>query len=172
MKIKKTITDKVHVANRKNAQKSTGPKNADAVKQNACTHGLLSRNLHFQNEEDKREFEEMLNQFQADQNTSGLLESILVEEAASSIWKLRMTENWDVKELLKRRSTAEAVLQAVAENNADEELLLHNYGEEAVQRAWYCQELVIRTDSRNAEDAKNEDGSISGIQKKIGRAHV
>jgi hypothetical protein len=114
MKVKKTITDKVLAANRENAQKSTGPKNTDAVKRNACTHGLLSKNLFFQSEEEKREFGEMLKQLQADQNASGLLERILVEEAASSVWKLRMTEDWDFKELLKRRGTAKAVLKAVA----------------------------------------------------------
>jgi len=140
MKVKKTITARVLAANKMNAQKSTGPQNTDAVKQNARTHGLLSKNLFFQSDEEKREFEEIFEDLQAEQHASGLLERTLVEETAISIWKLRATDGWDIRELANRRSAAKAVLQSVTENNEDEHLLLNSYAGQAVQRGWDCQE--------------------------------
>ena len=53
MKIKKTVTEKVIAANRGNSQKSTGPHNVEAVKENALKHGLLARRIVFTNEEEQ-----------------------------------------------------------------------------------------------------------------------
>ena len=60
MKIKKTVTEKVIAANRENAQKGTGPGNWNFVSQNARQHSLLSKQLIFQTEGEKQEFNTLL----------------------------------------------------------------------------------------------------------------
>jgi hypothetical protein len=159
MKLKKTVTERVLAANRANAEKSTGPRKTQAVKQNARKHGLLSESLLFKSEEERQNFDELLNDLQDEQNPSGRLERILVEEVAASVWKLRTTNAWETKELLNRRKAAKAVLQRVAENNGHEQLQLFSSWDprgSAAQRGWDCQELVIRTWSRNRERDRNE----------------
>ncbi len=154
MKHKKPVTNKVLLANRANAQKSTGPRNTDAVKQNARKHGLLSTNLHFKNEEEKEAFQELVKELEDEQKSAGPLERVLVEDAAISIWKLRTTNGWDIVELINRRKAAKAVLKTLGENYDDEQLrLLTGWDERqsAATRGWDCQELVIRTGTRSTE---------------------
>ena len=69
MKIKKTVSDKVITANRKNARKSTGPLSAvakSALKYRAVKHGLLTKALSFRNNEEKAEFRELAAQLEED----------------------------------------------------------------------------------------------------------
>jgi hypothetical protein len=54
MKIKKTVSDKVITANRKNARKSTGPRSAvakSALRYRAVRHGLLTKALSFRSDD-------------------------------------------------------------------------------------------------------------------------
>lgn len=60
MRIKKTVTEKVIAANRTNGRKNTGPQNTNSVRENARRHGLLSRMLVFQTEEEKEELNTLL----------------------------------------------------------------------------------------------------------------
>jgi hypothetical protein len=71
-------------ANRKNAQKSTGPQTSEgkqAVAQNAIKHGLSSRHL-ILGDEDPSEYQVLLDQLQAGLNSVGALEHSLVERIA------------------------------------------------------------------------------------------
>lgn len=155
MKQRKTVTDKVLAANRANARKSTGPLNTNAVKHNAIKHGLLAQNLLFKSDEEKGEFEELLGDLMVEQKSAGPLERILVEDAAVSIWKLRTTNGWDLQELANRRKAGRAVLETVAEHQEENQLQLFSRwnGENsaAARRGWDCEELVVRTGTRNAE---------------------
>jgi len=60
MKIKKTVSDKVIAANRKNGKETKGPIDVDAVAQNARKHGLASKRLVFRDEEERREFDALV----------------------------------------------------------------------------------------------------------------
>ncbi len=93
MKIKKTVTAKVIAANRANGQKATGPRNTTAVTQNARTHGLLSKYILFQGEEEKKEFDTLLDELEREQQPAGPTERALVEELASCFWKVRITND-------------------------------------------------------------------------------
>jgi hypothetical protein len=91
----KTMSLKQIEANRRNAQKSTGPKTPNGrafSKMNALKHGLLSkealvRGIHAR--ESKREFHALLARFRADLNPVGPVEEMLVDEIVTTHWRLR-----------------------------------------------------------------------------------
>jgi hypothetical protein len=171
MKSKKTMTERALLANRTNAQKSTGPRNTAAVAQNARTHGLLSKNLRFENEEDRNAFQELHKEMAGEQKPAGPIERILLEEAAVSIWKLRMTNGWDVAELMNRRRAARAVIKKLEENGGDDQLQLFSAFDDekaALRHGWHCQELVIRSGTKNVEN----DTSFSNANTKGGHLQV
>ena len=84
-------SDKQAQANRRNAQKSTGPKTPEgkaAVRQNARTHGLRSQEVLApgENEEDLKELDENL---RADLQPVGELENLQVDRIVEYYWRLR-----------------------------------------------------------------------------------
>ena len=156
MKIKKTVTGKVIAASRANAQKGTGPRNTQAVRQNAATHGLLTKRLVFQDEEEKKEYNTLLDELETEYQASGRTEWALVEEIAICLWKLQILNGWEVQEITNRRKAAKAILRAVAENYDEEQLPLFTKGDgsrSGAQLGWDCQELIVRSGTRNSEQA-------------------
>ncbi len=89
------ITPEKLEANRRNAQKSTGPKTKngkDVSKLNALKHGLLAQSVVVQGHkfrESPREFKKLCQEFYADQAPVGPLEEMLVNQIISLTWRLR-----------------------------------------------------------------------------------
>ena len=87
-------TEKQIAANRRNAQKSTGPKTAEgkaAVAKNATKHGLFAR----QNvviSEAQADFDALRDEMLADLDPVGTMESVLVERIVSLTWRLKRAE--------------------------------------------------------------------------------
>jgi hypothetical protein len=76
-------------ANQLNAQKSTGPvteMGKSKVSTNAIKHGLFSKNLILA-DENPLEYQSVLEQLQAELCPSGILEQILIERIAISLWR-------------------------------------------------------------------------------------
>ena len=100
-------TEKKIESNRKNAQKSTGPRTQagkEVVSQNARTHGLLSRNLVIEGESQK-EFFELLNLLREEYQPVGITENVLVESVAITIWrKHRLVNAESAKVRINRQS--------------------------------------------------------------------
>jgi len=164
MKIKKTVTAKVIAANRANGQKATGPRNTTAVTQNARTHGLLSKYILFQGEEEKKEFDTLLDELEREQQPAGPTERALVEELASCFWKVRITNDLENREVADRQKASKAILETLAESNGKEQLQLFTRWDGSpspAQRGWECQELIVRTGTRNSEQ-ENESGDKKG----------
>lgn len=84
-------TEKKIESNRRNAQKSTGPK-SDAgkavVSQNARTHGLLSHSLIIEGESQK-EFSELFRLLTDEFQPVGLVERALVARVGIALWRQR-----------------------------------------------------------------------------------
>lgn len=82
-------------ANRRNAQKSTGPKTAAGLaksKLNALKHGLLSQEVLVRGKlagESRREFKQLLDQLYADLAPVGAVEVMLVDLIVTAYWRLR-----------------------------------------------------------------------------------
>jgi len=89
------VTPQKLEANRRNAQKSTGPKTENgkaASKLNALKHGLLAQTVvvrGYQIKESTNEFKKLCREFYADLNPVGPLEEMLVNQIVTATWRLR-----------------------------------------------------------------------------------
>jgi hypothetical protein len=88
------VTQAQILANRLNAQKSTGPRTAEGkatVAQNAVKHGLSGR-LEVIKGEDRAEFDLFREQMLAEWAPAGVTESLLVERIVGLSWRLQRAE--------------------------------------------------------------------------------
>ena len=89
------VTPQKLAANRRNAQKSTGPNTANGKavsKLNALKHGLLAETVVVRGhkiKESTNEFKKLCREFYADRNPVGLLEETLVDQIIQVAWRLR-----------------------------------------------------------------------------------
>jgi hypothetical protein len=89
---------------------------------------------------------------------------MLVEEIANCQWMLQRLNVWKSQEITNRRNAAKAILRAVAENYDEEQLPLFTTAggvDSAAQLGWDCQELIVRTSTRNFE----QDEARTGLDK-------
>jgi hypothetical protein len=92
MMMKRTSSKKID-ANRRNAQRSTGPKTVKGKKRvstNPLRHGLLSRAVVIQNgygKENRADYDRMLEDHIAELKPVGVIEEMLVDRIASNRWR-------------------------------------------------------------------------------------
>lgn len=88
-------TEKQNEANHENAQLSTGPKTEEGkliVSQNAIKHGIFTKELIIEQgdgKEDRKEYEELLQNLIGYFSPNGQLEATLVEKIAVDFWRLK-----------------------------------------------------------------------------------
>lgn len=88
-------TEKQNEANQENAQLSTGPKTEEGkviVSQNAIKHGIFTKELIIEQgdgKEDRKEYEELLQNLMGYFKPQGQLEATLVEKIAVDFWRLK-----------------------------------------------------------------------------------
>ena len=130
MKMTKEVTPAVIAANRRNAAQSTGPR-TDAgktvVAQNAIKHGLLCQALILEDEEQKKEFEQLVKDLVEDFKPVGKLEEMLVEEIAVSWWMLRVALHSQISALRSQRKTSSAILESFLSSSRNIRFLYSNY---------------------------------------------
>jgi hypothetical protein len=173
MKIKKTVTDKVIAANQENGKKSEGPKDASHVDQNARTHGWLSKHLMLQSEEERQEFYLLLDELVDEYQPVLRTDIELVNELAVDIWTLGDQNGWGMQALAQGRKATAAILKSLAENYDGEQLPLFTQQDgshSAVQFGWDCQELVVRTGTRNSE--QEDEGKSGDRRDKSGHVQI
>jgi hypothetical protein len=108
MSTTRPISEAKREANRRNAQRSTGP-NTDAgknaVRFNAVTHGLFARSIVVDGgdcREDFAEFADLLTRLHDEFDPLGAMEEFLVRQIAAAMWKLQRASRAEVGEI--RRS--------------------------------------------------------------------
>ena len=160
MKNQKTVTDKVIAANRKNAQRSTGPRNTIAVSQNATRHGLLARTLRFKNKDEEKEFETLVHELEEEQQAAGRMERALVEEAAVCLWKLQSANDLEIQELSNRREASKAIMKSLAESDEEKLPLFRQWdgSPSPAQLGWECRELTLRRGTSDSEQEREISG--------------
>jgi hypothetical protein len=159
MTIKKTMTAKAKEANQNNGKKGNGPTDPSKVTQNARKHGLASKYLAFQNEEERQEFHALLNELVDEHQPRGRTGVELVNKIAVAFWKSAEGNSWEMQALAHRRQATAAIMTTLAENYDGEQLPLFSERDgshSAVQLGWDCQELVVRTGTRNSEEENEE----------------
>ncbi len=93
--MKNPVSPKQLAANRRNAQKSTGPRTTEgraASRLNALKHGILSREVLVRGQylkEDEKELEALHQRFHEDLEPEGPLEEMLVDQIVTAQWRLR-----------------------------------------------------------------------------------
>lgn len=91
----KKISKKQNIANRQNAQKSTGPKTAEGRQisaQNSIKHGLHSRDMIINSpflKENRAEYEELLQSLYDEHNPTTHSQEYLVRKIANCLWRSR-----------------------------------------------------------------------------------
>jgi hypothetical protein len=84
------LTSKAQIeANRRNALKSTGPSNTSLTRGNALKHGLTAEKLIVLPYENLDEYDTLLERFFEELQPETAVEETLVEQMATSIWRLR-----------------------------------------------------------------------------------
>jgi hypothetical protein len=102
-------TQKQINANRKNAQKSTGPRTAEgkaAVSQNAVKHGLFTDSLVFG--ENLADYEAFHDQMLAELDPAGAVETTMAERIISLWWRLKRAEHMQnevIEDMILRKVT-------------------------------------------------------------------
>jgi hypothetical protein len=171
MKIKKTMTDKAIEANQNNGKKGHGPINPTLANQHAQKHSLQSKHLVFKNEEERQEYEELLNDLLDEYQPVGRTAVELVTKLAFILWKSERGNGLEMQELAYRGQAAAAILRTLAENDSEQLPLFTapDGSHSAVQFGWECQELVVRTGTRNSEEEneglhQDRTGKIGHVQ--------
>jgi hypothetical protein len=147
---KPQISEQQLQANRENATKSTGPQTVlgkETVSRNATKHGLASRSLTFETEEERTEYEKLYADFYDEFAPKTKFETMALDDFVVSLWKQQLAERFAMLELRSRTRAAAAILKACAacsginltpiSDNHDEASNVGNSG-------WECRELVVR----------------------------
>lgn len=101
-------TEKQTEANRENALQSTGAKTEEgkaAVSKNAVKHGIFTKELiieHGDGKEDRKEYEELLQNLIDYFNPQGQLEAALVEKIAVDFWRLKRVIRFETGSIRKQ----------------------------------------------------------------------
>jgi hypothetical protein len=170
MRIKKTVSEKVIAANRRNARKSTGPENVSAVKNNATKHGLLAKQLAFLSEDEAEEFKLLRDDLEKDFAPQGTMQGMLLDEIAVTWWKLRIVAGGELEDIANRHEASRELLRRFIRNSQDEQLssLSAEDGRPSALSAWECQGAVLRARSKgygedllsNEKEAKNGGSEV------------
>src|ERR671916_1620580 len=121
-------------ANRRNAQRSTGPKTPEgkaAVRLNARTHGLRSQEVLLPGE-DEEALKELDENLRAELEPVGEMENLLVDGIVAAHWRLRRLRRveagifaWELYEELVERAQGEA---QTYERSAHEDFMEDRFG--------------------------------------------
>ena len=98
--VRKPISPAKLAANRRNGQKSKGPKTEEGKslsRWNALKHGVLSQRLVVLNDNDGQTYTLLLENLRRDLNPGNTLEEILVEKIAMAYWRLHIAYGYEAE---------------------------------------------------------------------------
>lgn len=98
--VRKAISAAKLAANRRNGQKSKGPKTEEGKSRsrwNALKHGVLSQRLPVLHEHDSQTYTLLLENLRRDLNPGNALEEILVEKIAMAYWRLHIAYGYEAE---------------------------------------------------------------------------
>jgi hypothetical protein len=157
-------------ANRRNALKSTGPKDTSLTRRNALKHGLTAEKLVVLPYEDPVEYEELVERFFAEFQPETAVEEFLVEQMATSIWRLRRIRKAERAEIQKRMTFAlaefaleESKMRSEAVRKGNEGLLPTNpslYSSPDLQKYLEYFEKLPRDQRQHEHDPINDGDNV------------
>lgn len=90
-------------------RQSPGPRTPEGKarsSQNSRKHGLFSRDLRFDSEEEREQFEELLEELRQDRKPRGALQDMIVRQMAKCLWRLLWVQHRIGVEFSKRDNTS------------------------------------------------------------------
>jgi hypothetical protein len=166
VKIQKTISPDVRAANRANAKASTGPRTEEGkftTSQNALQHGILARKVAFKDENEKAEFQKLLQSSGNEFRPAGLEEAFLVEEIATIWWRLGIALGLETLELSRHRD-AHHRLNGVFESTLE---LPISASDLPLGGGWDCERMVVRAVAAKDSGHTNASRGPSIVQNQI-----
>ena len=142
------------IANRANAQRSTGPSSPAgkaAVAQNRATHGLSSSTFFLLPGEDPAEFEALFTAFRDEYRSCGPTDDFLIEELARCQWKLRRVAGMEAA--LFSDASASSLADLFGNDTAAQALAKLGRYETRIRRDWYRALHELRTIRRDDDRA-------------------
>ena len=103
----------------------------------------------------------MLQELEEYHQPDGPIEVMLIEEIGRCRWRLEDLNGWALQEIINRRQASQAILRGVAENYDEERLPLFTTAsgsDSAAQLGWDCEQLIVRTGSKNFEREEPRSG--------------
>ena len=168
MKNKRTVTEAVLAANRKNGKSSTGPRTARGKSyssQNAVRSGLLAKRIAFANQDELLEFQILFQSLHDELRPCGLVEKFLVEEIATLFWKLQIALGLESKELLNVENLRDR-LRNFLQGDVKFPLSAEDLPSD---RGWACDRLVVRAvGSGDGMDASSNTTSRVEVEAVLG----
>ena len=163
LKRKKTMTAAAVAANRANAQKSTGPRRTEAVKLNAVKLGFASKSLFFENEEEKKTYEELLAALQKEWQPGSLQEGLLIQDMASSWWKLQLIDPLLVKQMRTREEASRRIFDTYLQEKrrrTDDLIVPEAELRSVLEGGWQCEQLLLTAggETKQNSEADEDDG--------------
>jgi hypothetical protein len=153
----KLVSVKKLEANRRNAQRSTGPKTVEgknAVKLNALKHGLLAKAAILP-QEDRAEYERLLAGLAEHYQPVGMLEALLVEDIAYTFWRRRRAVRAEAAEIQAGMITlgdkAQSILTKIGQEEAArniQELVTNSAGLRRLSEVFDDMAREIRQDGK------------------------
>jgi hypothetical protein len=120
---------------------------------NAIRHGILTKRIALETDEDRAQFQALVQSCDAEFAPEGLLEKFLVEEIATALWKLHIAVGLETRELSSRQGLRDRL-----SGFFDGEIKLPIEAEDLpLDRGWDCERLVIRVIA--GQDAGNSGTS-------------
>src|ERR1017187_1851436 len=123
----------------------------------------------------RRSTQNCLEQLEEYHEPDGPTEWMLVEEIANCQWMLQRLNVWKSQEITNRRNATKAILRAVAENYDEKHLPFFTTADgadSAAQLGWDCQELVVRTGSRNFKNFEQDQPMMMDKTGKSGQVQI
>jgi hypothetical protein len=154
MKIKKTVTQKVIVANRENGRKGTGSKTQrgkDLVSRNATKHGILARNFRFKDDQEKAVYETLISDLDRTIDRDDPLQRMLTEEVVMAHVRRGRALKLEQRQSLRQNPATELALRSI--ENSD----LVDTGVCLVdpESGWQCTELTMGAKKAGEHLARN-----------------
>ena len=174
MNRKKTMTPAALEANRQNARKSTGPRDPAAVKFNSVKNGFTSKSLFFEDEKERKLYEEFSSSLRQNLQPRDFLQEMLVEDAAVSWWKLRLIDGLLVEQIRSRAGVSMEVYNSYLEARRRYEGPTGAPAglQQMVGSGWECQQVVLSTGGSEQRKESTEGPLMTEDGKKKGNGSM
>jgi hypothetical protein len=187
MEVKPMSTENQIIANRLNAQKSTGPKTPEGkekVSQNAVTHGLTAFRPVLANE-NPEEYTLFRDDFFRNYAPVGILEEAVAQRAADTFWRLQRAQDYETAVLNTLITEARSASDGISSNDPNDllgQILLDDFRqthclekiqkyEMAIERSFFrtvkeLRQLQSQRLRQTASDSSSLDSGLSSLDSK------